>query len=105
MKEKTELQWKWTQHSKKPTFIYFSVSSKSASDLPRDERVKVQTMNLLNTILTAGKMLGPLPKKMMLTMKLQYYNSESMHCIIDYNFQLLRVIMSRMDSKSMKIQK
>ncbi|VDM17437.1 unnamed protein product [Hydatigera taeniaeformis] len=41
----------------------------------RDERIKVQTKNLLNTILAAGKMLGPLPKKMMLTMKLQYYNS------------------------------
>nr|CDS25851.1 HORMA domain containing protein 2 [Hymenolepis microstoma] len=44
-------------------------------NLPRDERVKLQTKNLLNTILTAGKMLGPLPKKMMLTMKLQYYNT------------------------------
>ncbi|VDK44400.1 unnamed protein product [Taenia asiatica] len=50
-------------------------SAKSASGLPRDERVKVQTKNLLNAILAAGKMLGPLPKKMMLTMKLQYYDS------------------------------
>ncbi|VUZ55568.1 unnamed protein product [Hymenolepis diminuta] len=50
-------------------------SSKSMAGLPRDERVKIQTKNLLNTILTAGKMLGPLPKKMMLTMKLQYYNT------------------------------
>ncbi|EUB59445.1 HORMA domain-containing protein 2 [Echinococcus granulosus] len=50
-------------------------SAKFASTLPRDERVKVQTKNLLNAILAAGKMLGPLPKKMMLTMKLQYYNS------------------------------
>ncbi|KAM3178989.1 hypothetical protein ACTXT7_001496 [Hymenolepis weldensis] len=50
-------------------------SSKSMAGLPRDERVKIQTKNLLNTILTVGKMLGPLPKKMMLTMKLQYYNT------------------------------
>lgn len=48
----------------------------SDSETPRDEKIKSQTTSLLNTILAAGKMLGPLPKKMMLTMKLQYYESK-----------------------------
>lgn len=41
----------------------------------KTEDVKLQTKNLLNTILNAGKFLGQLPKKMTLTMKLQYYES------------------------------
>ena len=73
---KKEHLWKWWRiHPSIPLLLPDNFSSdKSLSNLPRDQRIKVQTKNLLNAILSAGKMLGPLPKKMMLTMKLQYNN-------------------------------
>ncbi|VDK79638.1 unnamed protein product [Dibothriocephalus latus] len=75
------LQWTSLQIRQGSRFfqsmLAFSLVDLSGELLPssKTEDVKLQTKNLLNTILNAGKFLGPLPKKMTLTMKLQYYEN------------------------------
>ncbi len=68
----------WTCRIQSKVFICFFIFENSletnALEIPGIDDVKSQTKGLLNSVLMAGKLLDSLPKRMMLTMKLQYYD-------------------------------